>query len=161
MNLVIAAIKSNITAALAAVRTQRGDAYVTLEIPSSESYFRFERPLVYKAPAVIVICDAFPPTEDSPNMVNAKARIFVSVVVEDKDKDRIVIKAYRYQAALMEILKGYTALSADNRVKITVKIENSVFTPRWSAIADDPKADASLFRKEVSLELLVFHRESA
>jgi hypothetical protein len=108
----------------------------------------------YRTPACFVIADRidFQKREKGANHINANIRINVSVLIEDKDADRITRKAYRYQSALQSILDQVQLLSTDGALKIVTVVQNAAFSPLYSN-TDDPTAPGSVYRKEVSLEL--------
>jgi len=159
VDLIQAQIKNNIAAALAAVRSQRNDPVVTTEPP--RDYYIYPKPKGYRTPAVFIIPDRleFMKHERGANHINAVSRINITVLIEDKHADLIAIKAWRYQAALHEVLDQVSLTSSDERVKITVVVTNAAFSPLYSN-TDDPSAPNAVFRKEISLECEVQHYET-
>ena len=155
--LILGAIKANIATKLDGIRTDRNDPIVTTEPP--KSYFIFDGAHTYQCPAVFVVVDSleFPESQTGANFVDAVVRMFVSVVVEDREADRLTIKAERYQAALFEILHWNTLLDDPKNVKIWSKVLNCNFSPLYTKKRGDEFAE---FRKEVSLELEINHWEN-
>lgn len=158
VNLIIAHLKANMPTALATLRTDRADSRVTTEPPTS--YFIYPRAKGYRPPAVFVIAEEtdFRLEETGPNFVNATDIIHVAVLVEDKDRESLTIKAWRYQAALAKLLNLTDLVSADTTVKCVTKILRNTFSPEYTNARDENAADA-VFRKEVVLELEVEHYE--
>lgn len=145
-------LKANLAAALNDIRINRGDNFVTMEPP--RDYFVYPRAMGYRAPAVFIIGDRidFQKREKGANHVNANCRVNVTCLVEDKDAERIMIKSYRYQAAIHEVLDQSQFLSSDNEAKITFVIQSATFSPLYSntETANDPQA---VYRREIGLEI--------
>jgi uncharacterized membrane-anchored protein YhcB (DUF1043 family) len=157
VDLVVDQIQSNIAEALADIRVNRADNAVTLEPP--RDYFIYPRAKGYRTPAVFVIGDRidFLKERRGANHINAAIRLNVTVLVEDKDAERITRKAYRYQAALHQVLDQVRLQSSDNQASLTVVIQSASYSPLYSNLeAGDPQA---VYRKEISLELDVFQFE--
>lgn len=159
VNLVTNQIKTNIQSALNDVNTVlntdvllMGEPVLSYEAP--RDYYIYPRAMGYRTPACFVIADRidFQKREKGANHINANIRINVSVLIEDKDADRITRKAYRYQSALQSILDQVQLLSTDGALKIVTVVQNAAFSPLYSN-TDDPTAPGSVYRKEVSLEL--------
>lgn len=151
-------IKDNIGAALAAIRANRADQKVQTEEP--KSYFFYEEADALKCPTVYVIPDSFDTRLQirMANHINAEGRVFVTVVVEDKNGEYVTIKAWRYQAALFEVLDNAEILTTDGRVKMIVKILNCKFSPIFT-LTGNPSPSTQVFRKEVSIECSIEHYE--
>ena len=158
VDLVQAHIKSGIAAALVNVRALRTDNMVTTEPP--KTYFIYAYPQTYRCPAVLfVVRDTdFQEASEKPNHINAVHDLAVAVVIEDKDKERLVRKSWRYQAALYQLLHRARLTSADNLVSLTVVVTRATFGPEFteSGKDDDPQG---VFRKEVLFTCQVRHRE--
>lgn len=154
-------IRSNISAALSAVRSDRADSAVTTEAPTSASYFIYKKAKAYKAPAIFIICEDFDfkITEHAANFIEAVAKVNVSVVVEDRNAELLTIKCWRYQSALHQLLAQQPLVSTDGKVKLTVIVKKEMFSELYSTLknADSPEA---AFRKEVLLECEIYHREN-
>lgn len=151
-------IKSEIAGVLAALRTDRGDAKVSTEPP--QSYFIFEEAKTYRTPAVFVIARDidFQKQTYRANHVTAKISVGVSVVVEDKDKEKLTIKAWRYQTALQEILDQKNIVVPSDKAKLFLVVNSAAFSPTFAA--DQMKGSQGVFRKEVALDVEVQQRES-
>lgn len=150
-------LKSNIAAALAAVRAERADPVVSTEPP--QSFFIYPRAMGYKTPAVFVIAeDIDMQLENGPNAIMAKSKINISVVVEDRDRERLTIKAWRYQDALHSVLDQLQLVSSSGDVKIVCRVIRCSFSPMYSKNKDE-EAIENTFRKEVLLECDVHHFE--
>lgn len=163
VDLVIDQIKSAIGPALLAVGVMQNaeNPNYALTVEAPRDYYVYPKAMGYRTPAVFVIGDRidFQKREKGANHINANVRINVTVLVEDKDAERITRKAYRYQAALHECLDQVSLTSSDDKVKIVVVIQNAAFSPLYSN-TDDPNAPGAVFRKEVALELDCYHYES-
>lgn len=159
VNMIEAQIRSNIAAALAAVRVQRGDAKVTTEPPNE--YFQYETAQVYRAPAVFTIIKGqdFRNQAQGANHINALNDMVIAVVVEDRVERLVTTKAFRYQAALTALLHEVSLTSGDGAVRLFSRVQNSEFAATISYLKD-PQASDSVFRKEVSLRLQVEHIEN-
>lgn len=156
-NMIMEKIKADINTALADVRTDRNDPIVTTEPP--KSYFIFDGAHTYQCPAVFVVVDSaeFPEERTGANHINAVMRLFVSVVVEDREADFLTIKTERYQAALFEILHWATLVDPVKNVRLWVRVPRCAFSPLYTKLRGN---DMGEFRKEVSLELEVKHFEN-
>lgn len=157
-DLVMAEIKSKISAALAAVRADRADPQVTTDIP--KSYFIFDGAHTYQCPAVFVVVDSvdFPEDITGANFVDAVVKMLVSVVIEDREADKLTIKAERYQAALFQILHWKPLEDVPNKVKIFTRVVRAEFSPLFTKVRE--AGVMGEFRKEVALELEVKHWEN-
>lgn len=157
VNLIESQIRSNIAAALASLRVERSDPIVTTEPP--REYFQYETAHVFRPPAVFTIMKGMDPRgSKGPNTINALDDIVVAVVVEDRIQARVVKKAYRYQAALTQVLHQVSLTTSDNALRLFSRVQSWQF----SGIVNlkDPKASDAVFRKEVSLRLEVDHIEN-
>lgn len=154
-------LSSNMAASLLQVAAAHSTTYPVVTVDPPADYFTYQRARAYRTPAVFVIPERmdFKKRERGQNHINAETRLNVTVVIEDKDAERIYLKAYRYQAALVGLLDQASLTSTDGKVKIVIVIENAQFSPLYSDAKspDDPRA---IFRKEVSVELAVQHYES-
>lgn len=159
--LIEAAIKSGIATALAAIRTDRADAYVSTESPHTQSYFKYASAKAYRCPAVFIIPQSIDLQNAArgANHINAEAKVAVSVVVEDRDLNHLVVKSWRYQAALHKVLHESSLTSGDGKVRLFIKVERITFSPEFSD-EKDPHQGAGVFRKEVLLECNVDHIEN-
>jgi len=153
-------IKANIASALSQIRTERNDPRVTTEPPPSQSYFIYPGAKGYRLPAVFIICERmdFYSPDAGANFVHSKDKINVSVVIEDRMKEYLMIKAWRYQAALHGLLERLTLTSADNAVKLIVRVDSAEFSPMYSS-AKEGKTE-SAFKQEVVLTCEVEHYEA-
>jgi len=154
-------LKQNMQSALLQVGTTHSATYPVVSVDPPTDYFTYQSAKAYRSPAVFIIPERmdFKKRERGQNHINAETRLNVTVVIEDKDAERIYLKAYRYQAALVGLLDQASLTSSDGKVKIVCVIENAQFSPLYSDAkeANDPRA---IFRKEVSVELAIQHYES-
>ena len=159
VELILDQIKSNITAALLEVSNFRTDQKVALDNP--KDYFIYPRAQGYRTPCVFVIPDRvdFRKDEKAANFIDATSRINVTVLIEDKDAERLELKCWRYQAALHKVLDQVPLTSDDSGVRITIEVMNAAFSPMYS-LTQDPSAPNAVFRKEVVLECDVYHYEA-
>jgi len=150
-------IKANVATALQTVRTDRADALVSTEPP--QSYFRFPQSHSYRPPAVFIIGEDFDfRLAEGPNHVHGMGRINVSVVVEDRNRQLLKTKAWRYQAALAKLLNNTTLTNLAQTVKIVTKLVRFSFYELEYNIKKRDTPEAA-FREEVVLELEVEHYE--
>lgn len=156
---VTALIKSEISDVLSQLRIDRGDAKVSTEPP--QSYFIYESAKGYRTPAVFVIAQDmdFQKSVYNANHITAKVTLGVSVLIEDKDKEKLTIKAWRYQAALHQILDQRQILVSPNKAKLFLIVNNAQFSPTFSGESSG-NGTAGVFRKEMALSLEVQQRES-
>jgi hypothetical protein len=157
-SLVLAEIKAHIAAELAAVRSDRADAVVNTDPP--RSFFIFDGAHTYQCPAVFCVVDSFelPEERTGANHVNAVVKMYVSVVIEDKDATLLTIKSERYQAALFKILHWTTMTDTKDNVKLWSRVVRCAFSPVYTK--NNSSTNQDQFRKEVSLELEVKHFEN-
>ncbi len=151
-------IKSNITGALSDLRLDRGDAKVSTEPP--QSYFIYEKAKGYRTPACFTILRNmnFQKSELGANHITGKADVTVSVLVEDKDAEKLTVKAWRYHAALHNLLDQTNLLVSPNKAKLFVIVRDASFSPIFTA--ETAEKSAGVFRKEVALLCEVQHREA-
>jgi hypothetical protein len=149
-------IQTNIGSALDNVAQNVGTPKVSLEAP--RSYFYYEQPQAYECPAIILVMDDmdFKIEERKSNFLNAQDRINVSVVVEDQDKDTVVVKAWRYQSALHYVLDEATITSSDSAMNLRCVVQRARFSDTYQL--EEDRGPGS-FRKEVLLECGVTHLE--
>jgi hypothetical protein len=160
VDLVTAKVKADIADALASVNSTLPPDAPMLSYEAPRDYFTYPKAMGYRTPACFVIADRvdFQKREKAANYINANVRLNLTVLIEDKDADKITRKAYRYQAALHELLDQTQVVSADGKVKITVVVQNAGYSALYSN-TDDPNAPGAVYRKEVSLELDCYHYE--
>jgi len=156
-DLVLNQIKTTIAASLAEIRSDRDDAVVSTEPP--KSYFIYAPAASYRCPAIFVVVDRmdFKQFDAGANFVPATVTMYVSVLVEDKDETLLTIKADRYYTAIHQSINQKNITSADDLVKISIKVMSAQFGEFWKFKGDSPQG---MFRKEVRLTLNVEHYES-
>ena len=151
-------IKNTIVTALASLRAERNDPIVTTEPP--REYFIYPTTNVYRPPAIFTIFEhqQIKNLKSDGNHINAIDSIVVACVVEDRLERLLTIKAWRYQAALMQCLHLVSLTNADGNVRLFSKVESCEF----SAIVNlkGKNAQDSVFRKEMALRLSVDHIEN-
>lgn len=147
-------VESNITTALAAVNSALPADAPALSYEAPRDYFTYPRAMGFRTPVCFVIADRidFQKREKGANYINANIRVNLTVLIEDKDADKITRKSYRYQSALHEVLDQIQLVSPDGALKFTVVVQNAAFSPLYST-TDDPNAPGAVYRKEVALEL--------
>jgi hypothetical protein len=149
-------VKANIALALSDLRGERADAKVTTEPP--KDYFIYEAAIGYKTPCVFMIADSVDFIKSrGNNAIMADVKMRISVVVEDRNKTNLTIKAWRYQDALLKVLDQAQVVSSNNDVKIVCVVTGAAFSPVFSA--EVKGGDPNVFRKEVALECDVRHFE--
>ena len=156
VDLITAALKAGIVAALADVRADRADAKVSTE--AVKSWFITEKARGYQLPAVFVIADDFDfmKGQHRANHINAIARVTVTVMLEDQDSTILTRRAWRYGSAVHQILDQNELTSVDLRVKLAVVITRTTYSPLFVK-EDSPEGP---FRKEIRMECEVNHWES-
>lgn len=150
VDLIVDKLEADLPVALQDIRVNRADNLVTMEPP--RDYYIYPKSLGYRTPAVFVIGDRidFLKNEKQANFIDATCRVNISVLVEDKDAERLMKKSYRYQAAVHQVLDQAVLLSADGQAKMTVVIMNASFSGLYSTLKEnDPQ---SVFRQEIALE---------
>lgn len=159
VNLIIDQLKAQLPGALSGVRSIAPDKSVTMDPP--QSYFIYPRAKGYRTPAVFVIPQDmdFKQEERGQNFISALMRINLSVLLEDQDRERLTKRAWRYQAAMHQVLSNVPLTSSDSKVKAVVKVRTSTYSPMFTRAKneDDPQA---VFAIEVVLELDVDHFEN-
>ncbi len=151
-------IRDNIEAALTDVNTERGDNIVNL--PPIKKFYIAEKKILIELPALFTIVkdSDFRLREKNPNHINAAIAVDVSLVVEERDSDRLTIKSWRYQDALFSVLDQAQLVDSNSDVKLVVKVMRASYSPTYEP--DQGEASATgVFRKEVMLELEVDHFE--
>ena len=154
---IVTKLKADLPTALVNTRANRGDNLVTMEPP--RDYFLYPKAQGYRAPVVFVIGDRidFLKTQKGANHVNAAIRVNVTILVEDKDADRLVRKSYRYQAAMHQVLDQASLMTTDNQARLTVVVQNASFSGLYSS--GQPGSPQTVFRQEIALECDVFDYE--
>ena len=156
-DLIITKLKTELPTELNDIRSNRADNLVTMEAP--RDYYIYPRAKGYRTPAVFVIGDRidFMKAQRGANHVNANVRVNVTILVEDKDAERLMRKSYRYQSAMHQVLDQAIMMTADNQARYTVVVQNASFSGLYSNLeAGDPQA---VFRQEIALECDVINFE--
>lgn len=155
VNGVTSQIKSNISAALANVRSDRADGAVTTEPPAE--YFIYEKIIGYKTPAIVVVAGEIDfRLRDGQNSVNSMVKVYVSCVLEDRIADNLTLKTYRYSDALYSCLNRAHIVDVPKNRQSIVKVTRMDF----SKMVDNKSNVTSPFRKEVMITLEVENYES-
>lgn len=156
-DLVVTHIKANIGQALADVRANWPDQSVTTEPP--RVYFIYDGANTFQCPAVFTVVDNMDFPEDvlNPNHINAIVRLFVSIVVEDREAKLLTIKCERYQAALFQTLHRIQIADPVKNLKIYSRVLRASFSPLYTK---KPRQGEGSFRKEASMELEIKHWEN-
>jgi len=154
---IVSKLKTDLPTALSGIRQNRGDNLVTMEPP--RDYYIYPRAQGYRTPAVFVIGDRidFLKAQRQANFISASCRVNISVLVEDKDAERLMRKSYRYQSAVHQVLDQQPLISADNQARMTVVIQNASFSAIYSNV--EPSNPQAVFRQEISLECDVYDFE--
>jgi len=151
-------IKSNIATALNSIASERADNLVTTEAPAN--YYYYANVQVYQAPAIFVVPENidFRKRELGANFIDAIIRTNVVAVVEDRDSKRLTTKAWRYQAALHQVLDQVEIDAGNNDVRIKIVITAATFSPIYTA-SGDLENPQGIFRQEIVLDVDVHHFE--
>jgi len=158
VDLIQSQIRTYIATALQNVRTARADPSVTTEPP--HEYFNYPTAEVYRAPAIFTIIQGMDIRNDvkNANFIAALDEIVVAAVVEDRVKRLVVPKAWRYQAALMQLLHLVTLTTSDGKLRLFSRVQKCTFSGIINLTAD--QATGAVFRQEMSLQLQVEHMEN-
>ncbi len=157
VNLIQAQIQATIATNLANVRTSRNDPIVSTEPP--REYFIYADANIYRPPAVFTLFESqmIKNTASDGNFINANDSIVVVCVVEDRLERLLTIKAWRYQAALMQSLHLVTLTNSDGGVRLFSKVNSCEFS---AILPHKMKDETQVFRKEIGLRLSVDHIEN-
>lgn len=150
-------IQANIATALANVRAERNDPIVSTEVP--KEYFIYPTANVYRPPAVFTVFESqkILDIDTGSNFINAVDHVIVAVVVEDRLERLLTVKAWRYQAALMQCLHLVDLTNADNGVKLFSRVESCEFSGIVNLKGENGQ---QMFRKEMAVKLLIDHIEN-
>lgn len=156
--LIEAQIKATIAQNLANVRAARDNAVVTTEPP--REYFIYHTSNVYRAPGIFTIFEnqKITNTSSNGNHINAKDYLTVACVIEDRLEELLTIKAWRYQAALMQSLHQVILTNNDQSLKLFILVDECIFTDPVALTGQEGRDQ--IFRKEVGLRLVVDHIEN-
>lgn len=159
VTLMLSYIQANIAGALQKVRDDRPDDLVTTEVP--KTYFIYPKAKGFKTPAVFVIAEDFDfrAQEMGANFLSGSIRINVSVLLEDRNRDLLTKRCWRYQAALYNLLAQTQLTSSDNALKIVSIVKRARYSPLYSTARNEESTEA-MFRKEVLLECDIDHYEN-
>jgi hypothetical protein len=157
VNLIQAQIQATIANNLANVRTSRNDPIVSTEPP--REYFIYANANIYRPPAVFTLFEnqMIKNTASDGNFINAVDSIVVVCVIEDRLERLLTIKAWRYQAALMQSLHLVTLTNSDGGVRLFSKVNSAEFS---AILPHKMKDETQVFRKEIGLRLSVDHIEN-
>jgi hypothetical protein len=145
-------LRQEMPGALARVRADRSDAAVNTEVP--KAYFVYSPTQAFQTPAVVIVIDDVDMTlEKGQNFISCEQTGMISFTVEERDLERLQRKAWRYQDAGFEVIDRYVADGAD--YKFTVRVEKMRFSEDFTMKGDSNTQ--SIFRKEVVLDIRVFH----
>jgi hypothetical protein len=152
-------LQANMAAALVFISADRADNLVSTEPPNE--YFFFERSWNLRPPSVFIVSPKMDlrKSEKQANYISGKSRVNVTVVVEDQTGENLVFKAWRYQAALHQVLDQVELTSGDNTTKLVVVVNSVEMSPIYSSAKDVTSTEA-VFRREVYLACDVEHYEN-
>lgn len=155
---ILAQIKANIVAELAAIRANRADPIVNVQPPLE--YFIYDNAHTYQCPAIFVVADSYeiPEEKTGANQITATLKFFVSAVVEGNEDKSLTLLTERYQSALHSILHWQNLVDPVNNVKDWVRVVRGTFSPLYTKKRAGDNIGS--FRKEVVLELEVQHYEN-
>lgn len=152
-------IQDGIAAALSSVSIARGDNQVGMEVPNE--YFFYEKSKAMNPPSVYIsgVSIDFRQSEKETNYISSKDKVYVTVVVQDQTGEDLVLKAWRYQAALHQVLDRAVLTSSDNGARLIVVVSRAEMSPIYD-VSKDPNSTEAVFRREVYLECDVEHYEN-
>src|SRR6185503_5784677 len=138
--------RTNVDATLAALRTDRDDPRISTTKPVN--YFISDQSQPYQCPAVFVIADEidWQKEQKGANFVNAKARINVSIVCEDRNTEILTRAVYRYMNAFKTMADQTNLTSQNSKVKMTIVVNRTRFSPLYSN-AQKKGETAGVFKK--------------
>lgn len=158
IRLLDAHLQANLPASLMAVDASRSDQNVSTEPPST--YLWYPKAQGYVCPALFILAEDLPfELSEGPNFIKAKCRVVLEVVLEERNRQWLTIRCWRYQAAMSSILVNLELTSSDKLVKLKVKQIAHKFSAMYSNVQNDESDDAA-FRKSVVVELEVEHYEN-
>lgn len=159
LNLIRDHIKNKISSAISNMQSERSDNRVSIT-PFKEYYFiEIEPENLKNLPALFLIpvnID-FRKEAKQANHINAMIRVNCSIVFNDREKDLLALKGFRYQCVLHELLDDVSLINSLNDVKIVLKVVSATFSP--VVTAKSVGSSQNDFRQEVLLELDVDHFE--
>lgn len=160
VSLIEAHLQANLQTQLNLVYADWADQSVPLRAPTNENYFRYPRAQGYQMPACFIIGETMNfLQEDGSNFVKSQDSVNVTIVMEDRVARNLVKAAYRYTCALQNLLEQQSLVSADDKLKIVVKVKRLENSPLYMSTTNED-APENVFRKEISLYLEVEHWES-
>lgn len=158
INLIKVHLQANMTAALKQVWDDRPDHRSTMETPND--YFIYVPTHAYRRPAMILQCSDFDfRLSTGPNFINALAKVTVEAVVQDRDRESLTIKTWRYQCAMVHLLDNLELTNTDGSVKIICKVLKTPFSADGTIEDRDSSDPIAVFAKGVMVELDVEHYE--
>lgn len=158
--LIITQIQTNISAELAAIRTDRADNSISTEAPGTSSYFIFAHAITYQTPAIFIVVDSGEvlDSRENTNYVNINWKLFVTVTVSSQTEASVTVKSERYLAALFKILHETDIKDATHNVHLYLVCKRFEFGRLYTkSRKSENMAD---FYKEVGIELEVKHWEN-
>ena len=151
-------LQANFVNALNQVWLDRPDKRSTMEAPVN--YFIYDPTHAYRRPAIILLCPNFDfRLSTGPNFINALAKVNVEAVVQDRDKESLTIKTWRYQCAMVHMLDNLELTYPDGSVKIICKVISTPFSGDGAVEEREPGDAVGVFAKGVMVELDVEHYE--
>ncbi len=152
-DLIIAQIKACFPAAMAEMRTARGDAKIQSEPP--KKYFISEASKVHQLPAVYVITGSVVTNKGrGANFANETIDAVITVLVSDKSSEKLTIKAERYSLVIKKLLDGVPLVSGDGKIKIVPIVSRLDYSPAFKMAQND-----TTFLKEGALETRIEYFE--
>lgn len=158
IKLIIAHIKAGLATALAEVRTRAADGFV--DTNPTAKYFFYKPIHAYETPAIVMdpVDGDTRLLEVGANHINALLGFNLYCVLQDRDQERLAIRAFRWMNALSTVLTGAVLTSSDDRVKIVIKVERYSFGDDVTT-SQDSKVPAGAFQKGLMIQLGVEHYE--
>lgn len=152
-DMIVAKIKASIGAALTGIRADR-NAIQTLGYPTPipKEYFIAKNYTALQPPSIFVICDSIDFKKDrGANHINATAKYGIVAIMEAQTTQEATRIAWRYQAALSQILDNLSLTSADGTFKIKLIVRSAEFAEDYE-VSERPNNPAQRWRKGVQLK---------
>lgn len=152
-DLIVAYIKATIPAVLTEIRDDRNaEKNLGVATPIPKEYFIAKNYTALQPPSVFVICDSIDFKKDrGANHINATAKYGIAAVCEAQTTQDATRIAWRYQAALSQILDNLSLTSVDGTFRIKVIVRNAEFSEDYE-VSTRPNNPAQRWRKGVQLK---------
>lgn len=152
-DLMVSYVKSNIAAALTAVRVDADTVRnVGVATPIFQEYFIARNYAALKPPSLFVVCDDvdFKKPERGANFIDGTMHFTFAAISTGQTNEIVARATWRYQAALSQILDNARLTSADEAFKIVIIVRTAEFSEEYDVSTQNTAAKS--WRKEVHLK---------